>query len=431
MFSLNAGLLYNTLVVCESLVLLACSLYGFFKYLHDDTIITMTLLVGIYCNIYLLYFSISSLRNEDSFQMGLSCFVHIILCCVSSFHYWMQIEGANINTILLIMWATTIACQVAYFILTPRVIQSFGMRMFEKVGALVENQRMYKLALVFFTLLRLDTFLSFYLVLQLSMKVLEKPVHMETLVNVFSGVATLLWVFVGYRMVYREKTLWTVIWTLTCFLQPIYICYKAYVILSTNSYYSDNIYPTDAKIQYLMISLLWLLLRVGTIIFFFFKVYSNFGKGLKSVWDNEKIADIPFIGDYLPPIINNGIIGNPAQDAEKKRMEEDQVKVKALIESTKRNAQHGYYDENNEFIMSFEPVEQDHINVTLNNNTNDNNNQYNTTLYSEDYNAASGNASPGDDVQGEGLEQRSDSMLYEDFRQKKTLNLPKKNKRKK
>jgi len=87
---LHTGKLYNIIVILESLILLSCSLYGFFKFQLSDPVVSMTLVVGVYVNLYLLFFSLSSLKREDSFQMILSALTHVFLTIISTIHYWSQ-----------------------------------------------------------------------------------------------------------------------------------------------------------------------------------------------------------------------------------------------------------------------------------------------------------------------------------------------------
>jgi hypothetical protein len=284
---LSAGKIYNTIVVLESLILLSCSLYGFFEFKLSDPVVSMTLVVGVYVNLYLLFFSISSLKREDSFQMTLSALAHVFLTTISTIHYWSQPAHHPFNTALLIMFCTSALCQFIFLFLTPIVMKSFSYYIFEQVGGDLQLQKMYKQGLIFFAMLKFDAFLSFLLLLLASARLIESFIAEENFYNIASCLYNIIWTVCGYYIVKDEHTKSLYGFCILGIIgQPMYITLKA-IQLWKSGYYTDELYPTDAKILFMVVACLWFCSHFFLIAWTLLYVRPNFGQGLVNIWDTS------------------------------------------------------------------------------------------------------------------------------------------------
>jgi len=188
------------------------------------------------------------------------------------------------------MFCTSTICQFIFIFLTPAVIQSFAYYIFEQVGGDIHLQKMYKQGLIFFAMLKFDAFLSFLLLLLASARLIESFGAKENIFNIVSCLYNIVWTICGYYIVKDEliKSLYFFI-ILGIVGQPMYIAFKSFQLWKSG-YYTDDLYPTDAKILFIIVASLWFFSHLFLIAWTFLYVRPNFDKGLKDIWSKSLLV---------------------------------------------------------------------------------------------------------------------------------------------
>jgi hypothetical protein len=221
-------------------------------------------------------------------------------------HYFSRTLGATFERYSLLLIAVTSTCQALYLFLLPFVANSFGWRLYKRVGANIQLQTMYRAAHVFFSVLKLDLAIWGVLVLLASFYLFDSVLALESVLNAAALLLGLLWGYVGYQTVRRELPRLFIAWAASALLAPAYVAYK-FVCLNTSSYYTD--YPRTTYLQFYIVGGAAVALRLVTVTAAL-RARANFGLGLAAVFAEARAGLRP---DGMP--VARGGTGSAPEDA--------------------------------------------------------------------------------------------------------------------
>lgn len=173
--------------------------------------------------------------------------------------------------------------QLAYLLLIYPVQETFGWRLYKRIGGNAAIRPLYRTASIFFTLLKLDFALGVLLVLLAIFYLVSDPAQIA--VNVFAVLVTLGWLVLGFHFVQRESKRWGVLWFAFSVLEPVYIIYKLVSMKTGANDNSEDEYPVFSWNEFLLTGCVAVCVRVGCIVFGALSL-ANFGRGLR-----EKMFD--------------------------------------------------------------------------------------------------------------------------------------------
>lgn len=167
--------------------------------------------------------------------------------------------------------------QLAYLLLIYPVQQTFGWRLYKKIGGNASIRPLYRTATIFFTLLKLDFALGVLLVLLALFYLVSDPVQIA--LNVLACIVTLGWLVLGFQFVQRESRRLAPYFFLFAPLEPAFLIYKL-VAMKSSSQDDASEYPVFSWTEFLFTGCVAVFVRVACILFGIM-CFTNFGKGLK------------------------------------------------------------------------------------------------------------------------------------------------------
>ncbi len=153
---------------------------------------------------------------------------------------------------------------------------SFGWRLYKRVGGNIEMQKMYRVAHIFFALLKFDVGVEVLLVLLASFFLFESTFSYEAILNGVALIVTVVWAIVGRQTVRTESARLVKFWAAFAFVEPIYILYK-FAQMNLVPVYKDS--PRTTYFQFYLLGSIALIIR-AVLLYFAYRAYKNFGKGL-------------------------------------------------------------------------------------------------------------------------------------------------------
>lgn len=265
----------------------------------------------------LLYFSLDSILLENIFQFYCSLALHALITAYVIWHYLGNGDDLGVMYNRISLWVMVGVCtfQLAYLLLAYPVKETFGWRLYKKIGGNVAIRPLYRTASIFFSLMKLDFALGVILVLLAIFYLLTDAVQIA--LNVLACVVTLGWLLLGFAFVQRESRRLAPWFFLFATLEPAFLIYKlvamkldngndenitpdgpnpsaaagnggGVVTVSSSSSTNDGIdpqYPVFSWNEFLLTGCFAVIVRIACIVTGYF-CYGNFGMGLKEkIWN--------------------------------------------------------------------------------------------------------------------------------------------------
>ena len=150
--------------------------------------------------------------------------------------------------------------------------------MYKKIGGNVAIRPLYRMATIFFTLLKLDFALGVLLVLLAIFYLVSQTA--QIVINVFACIATLGWLVLGFQFVQRESRRIGVFFFAFALLEPAYLIYKLVAIHRDANSASDGQFSTFSWNQFLLTGCVAVSVRLACVVAGAVCM-GNFGRGLK------------------------------------------------------------------------------------------------------------------------------------------------------
>jgi hypothetical protein len=275
----------------------------------DTDGVKYTAITSMVATLALLYFALDSILLENIFQFYTSIALHMLIC---AYVIWHKVSGVSLSSlydrISLYVLIGVCVFQALYLALAWPVKDTFGWRLWKRIGGNRSLRPIYRTASIFFSLLKLDFVLGVLLVITAVWYLVANTT--QIILNVIAIAATLGWLLLGYTLVQQERVSLLKYWLFFAILEPSYIIYKLIAMKldeDKNNVDDQQEFPVFSWKQLLLTGCVAVVIRVACIIFGILSV-RNFGKGLK-----EKMFTDP--SEWRPtrsPENSVGQVHNPA-----------------------------------------------------------------------------------------------------------------------
>jgi len=164
--------------------------------------------------------------------------------------------------------------EVMYLALVLPIERAFGYLLYHRIGGNMKLRHTYKLASVFFSLVKLDLFVMLLLVVMAGLLLFGMSV--QTFINAAAFVLSLAWASIGARGVRRESMRAMYVFFSFALVSPLYI---VYTLADMHSHPDD--YSVDVSFgQFLVTGSIACVVRVCLLVNAVWTT-NNFGQGLK------------------------------------------------------------------------------------------------------------------------------------------------------
>jgi hypothetical protein len=276
--------IFVVIIFVESIILIVLTVERILSYLNEplsDEIrhIKEAILIIINC-IFLALYAINGVINESKFELLAFVIVSIAMSGMVGLQLYI-----DTNAVSWVRFAIACSCTVVNVGLSILVHNSFGWKVFRKIGASVELINVYTIYQIFSALIKLDLLISVNLVMLAGFFLY---VDYELYIDIVALALTFVWALVGLVAGRKEIKKACFVFLLCAFLQPAYVVFK--IIFSVVSSSSNQLNGWIPDLIYI-VGALHLLVR-GMLIVFAIQLFRNFGKGLKEVLSKDE--------EYLP-----------------------------------------------------------------------------------------------------------------------------------
>jgi len=238
-------------------------------------------------SIFLCFFAITSVFNENKFELVAFLFVSLTVLFYVLYTFVKDHEGFDdkTTTIEILLWVRLIlTCifSVCNIFLGWSAYHAFGWKIYRKIGADVETRKMFLCYQIFMSLLKLDFQFGFTLVLAVGMFYYD-TFGLELIVDVVGFVLTIVWAVGGYYGVRREIKWVMITFFALAIVEPTYIVYKMIRLLTLDI----EILDTDFGWPFIIMAGLAVICRIA-LLFWAVMCFRHFGNGLELVFVKEK-----------------------------------------------------------------------------------------------------------------------------------------------
>jgi len=239
----------------------------------DDSDTIYTAISSIATTLGFLYFALDSILLENIFQFAVSIVCHILISIYAVYNYYYgNMPNDTIRLMSMCIAIGTWCMQLIYFGLAYFVKESFGWRLYKRVGGNSALQANYQTSQIFFSLLKLDFLLAVLLELLASFFLYDSQV--ELVGNIIAILLSFLWIFFGYFGVRGENVKLMYAFAVFAIAEPVYIIVK---FVDFNEDHSQKTSYT----QFFTTGSIALLVRI-LLLFWAYWSFTNFGQGLRT-----------------------------------------------------------------------------------------------------------------------------------------------------
>jgi len=282
--------IFLALILMESLVLIALTIQRMAQPKTDySEKFSALMLVN---TILLLLFALDGVVNENLFELVAFVLVNVFVTFFIFFQFFYSYFSNHSEDVeMAILWIRFLSVLIftpINVILSFLVYRAFGWRIYRKIGASVELTDMYRVYQQWTAILKLDLQFGINLVMMAGFFLGHSG--MELTVDIIALAITFLWALLGWFTIRSESRLVYVFFAFAP-LEPGYLLWKLVVYLHNGQLDSHEIWT----IPFYIMGILAVICRTMLVTWAYF-AFSNYGKGLREVFNKEDIEEVPILG---------------------------------------------------------------------------------------------------------------------------------------
>lgn len=292
--------IFIVVTILEAVDVIALTIERIFAQTTFNTVAKIALILCL-ATTFMLYTAINGVLSENKFELVSYLFATLLisLCTIYAYVFFPNNGTSPQGIVVWIRLVSVCLFCPLNFVIGWLTYKAFGWKIYRKIGANITLQRIYTQYQIFLSLLKIDLLFALGLVLGIGLFQLDNSTAFY--IDLAMIPFTIMWAMVGWFGVRNEVRISVGFFLALAIIEPSYVVWKAIGWIHTTPPSVGGVYTFVTICAAAVFSII---IR-GCVVAFSILTYTNFGKGLKAVFEKESRISTNTNNDVTQPFLQS------------------------------------------------------------------------------------------------------------------------------